>query len=147
MNSKPESIEQHDINFVIREQLLKPAVLFVDDEPGVTGAITRLFRKSSYQIMTANSAEQALLLLNDKLFNVIVSDQRMPGMSGERFLHEAHFIQPQAIKLMYCGNADLVADNQCQRNYPISRFILKPCFDDELVGYINEAVSSSRTEN
>ncbi|MDE2083694.1 MAG: response regulator [Xanthomonadaceae bacterium] len=58
----------------------------VDDEAGIRYALTRLLRKDGYRILTASSGAEALDVLAVNLVQVIISDQRMPGMSGAEFL-------------------------------------------------------------
>jgi serine/threonine-protein kinase len=56
-------------------------ILFVDDEPRITSALKALFRRE-YKVLTANSGQQALQVLEQETVDVLVSDQRMPEMSG-----------------------------------------------------------------
>ena len=119
-------------------------ILFVDDNEGITNMLTRLFRQSQYSITVANSGKQALKMMNEKPFTLIVSDQHMPGMCGELFLEKAHQRQPQAVKAIFSGDYD-----QYQKKHKeniVKYFIPKPCFDDELVDCIEGLVQYSIEE-
>ena len=61
-------------------------LLFVDDEKNILNSIRRLFRTENYNILLANSGSEGLEVLKDHDVSVIISDQRMPGMTGSQFL-------------------------------------------------------------
>ena len=61
-------------------------LLFVDDEKNILNSIRRLFRTENYNILLANSGSEGLEVLKDHEVSVIISDQRMPGMTGSQFL-------------------------------------------------------------
>ena len=121
---------------------MKTSILFVDDDPGVTGALKRLFHKSGFAVSIANSGAQALAMMNHQQYTVIVSDQLMPGMNGTHFLLRAHIKQPEALKIMFSGDIDTMTDNDALHDNDICQFIPKPCFDDELISYINSALQA-----
>jgi len=60
-------------------------LLFVDDEKNILNSIRRLFRTENYNILLANSGSEGLEVLKDHDVSVIISDQRMPGMTGSQF--------------------------------------------------------------
>jgi DNA-binding NtrC family response regulator len=123
---------------------MKASILFVDDNDGVTNSLRRLFRKTEYCTMTASNAQQGLAMVENFRFSVIVSDQRMPGMSGLEFLNKAHVMQPEAIKIIFSGSADVVERHDGERNPVVAEYILKPCFDDELIQHINTLLGGRR---
>jgi response regulator RpfG family c-di-GMP phosphodiesterase len=61
-------------------------ILFVDDEVNILSALQRLLRKEAYRVLTASSGEAGLTLLQKHPVDLVISDQRMPGMSGTEFL-------------------------------------------------------------
>ena len=61
-------------------------LLFVDDEKNIINSIRRLFRTENYNILLADSGSEGLEVLKDHDVSVIISDQRMPGMTGSQFL-------------------------------------------------------------
>lgn len=123
------------------EVLSLPKVLFVDDEPSILRAITRIFMDEDIEVLTATSGEEALKLLKDNGdIAVIVSDQRMPGMTGVEFLERAKEIAPDAIRMVLTGYADIKASIDSINRCGVSRYISKPWKDEELVRTVREAV-------
>jgi len=85
--------------------------LFVDDEPHILAAIQRIFRDRPYRVLTAESAERALALMEEEDVAVLVTDQRMPGMSGIELCEKAAELHPFAIRLMlsaYARTSELI---------------------------------------
>jgi CheY-like chemotaxis protein len=64
------------------------SLLLVDDEPNIRNALKRLFRQGGYNILTAEGAEEALEVLEQNDVNVVISDQRMPGLVGHGALEQ-----------------------------------------------------------
>jgi CheY-like chemotaxis protein len=79
----------------------KLRVLFVDDETDQLELFQRILSK--YDVVTADRAEDAIALLTESQFDVIVSDNSMPGISGAEFLTRAAFIDPRPLRVMHCG--------------------------------------------
>ena len=71
----------------------KSKLLLVDDEPNLTSALVRSLDRSQFEIFTADSAQQGLMILAGNEIDVVVSDERMPGMSGSQFLSEMSMAQ------------------------------------------------------
>lgn len=83
-------------------------VLFVDDEEGNLKAFKATFRRD-WEVFIASSGREALELLEREPMHVIISDQRMPGMSGDEFLAVARERHPEAMRMLLTGYADLEA--------------------------------------
>ena len=116
-------------------------VLFVDDEENILRSIKRLLLEESYEILTANSGEEALKLLKDQQnIGLLVSDQRMPGMQGVDFLKQASEISPDALRILLTGFADVNAAIDAINKGGAYRYISKPWKDDELIQIVREAV-------
>ena len=81
----------------------KRTLLLVDDEPGVRAALTRMLRNEGYRILTAGSGLEALELLAVNPVQVIISDQRMPGMSGTEFLETVRHLYPNTVRIILSG--------------------------------------------
>ena len=75
-------------------------VIFVDDKPAITDALKRALRKEPYEILTANSAAEALAILAEIQVDVVVSDEMMPGMSGSEFLAVVRRRYPDTIRII-----------------------------------------------
>lgn len=121
----------------------KPHVLFVDDEERILNTMRILFRRK-YEVMTANGGEQAVELMRSGKLNVIVSDQRMPGMSGYEVLREARKLQPTAMRILLTGYSDLNAILGSINEGEVFRFINKPWSNDHLMGVVEQAVQASQ---
>src|SRR5690242_16673331 len=83
-------------------------LLIVDDEVDVLESLRHLFHRR-YRVLTATDGASALALLEKEDVHLILSDQRMPGMTGDVFLGEARRRFPDAIRMMFTGYADLQA--------------------------------------
>jgi len=97
-------------------------VLFVDDEENILRSIKRLLLEESYEILTANSGEEALKLLKDQQnIGLLVSDQRMPGMQGVDLLQQASHISPDTLRILLTGYTDIPSAwfyrETCQRTF------------------------------
>ena len=117
-----------------------PAVLFVDDEERVLNALSGLF-DGTYDVATASSGAAALERLKEKRFLVVVSDQRMPGMTGVEFLRQAKALAPNTVRLLLTGYSDLAAIVGSVNDSEVFRFVSKPWQQDELQATLGEAVS------
>ena len=122
---------------------MNESILFVDDDPGITSMLKRLFHRSAYRVNTVNHAAEALALLERDTFNVIVVDQHMPSMDGFTLIDKAHQRQPKAIKMMFSGYLEAHQHYSEQACDNIHQFIQKPCFDEEFIDYIDSAVLAS----
>jgi putative two-component system response regulator len=116
-------------------------VLFVDDDPGILGALKRLFFDSEHTVLFAGGPQEGLTVLKEQECAVVVSDNLMqPGESGIDFLVKVRRLAPDSVRIMMTGFADLEtaldAINRCEAY----RFVVKPWDDRELVQLVDEAV-------
>ncbi|KER09614.1 MAG: hypothetical protein HY22_10190 [[Candidatus Thermochlorobacteriaceae] bacterium GBChlB] len=107
-----------------------PQLLFVDDEPMILQSLSLLFE--DYTVLTATSGEDGLKLLAQHPISVIVSDQRMPKMTGVEFLRQAKEIAPHAIRILMTGYSDLDAVINSVNVGEVFRYINKPWQADKL---------------
>ncbi|NVM79231.1 EAL domain-containing protein (putative c-di-GMP-specific phosphodiesterase class I)/CheY-like chemotaxis protein [Duganella sp. SG902] len=124
-------------------------LLLVDDEPNIVAALKRLLRGDHYQIYTANDGPQGLEVLARQQVDVIVSDQRMPGMLGADFLRKARELAPESIRIMLSGYTELQSVTDAVNEGAIYKFLTKPWDDEQLRGHIAEAfrVKESADDN
>ncbi len=120
-------------------RLQKRQLLLVDDEPNIVSALKRLLRRDGYQIFSATNGQQGLDLLASESIDVIVSDQRMPGMIGADFLRKAKLLYPDTIRIMLSGYTELQSVTDAVNEGAIYKFLTKPWEDDLLRGHIAEA--------
>ncbi|CUI05138.1 ATPase, T2SS/T4P/T4SS family [Massilia antarctica] len=107
-------------------------ILLVDDEPNVLSALRRVFRQENYEIVTSGNPRDALALLKAETFHLIISDFMMPGMDGGELLRQARQIEPDMIRIMLTGHADVNAVVGAVKTGAVYKFILKPWNDDDL---------------
>jgi len=108
-------------------------ILFVDDEANVLKAMRRIFRQENYDLLTAESGPAALKLLEShQPVHVVVSDHRMPGMTGSDLLKQVKAKYPQVIRIMLTGYADTDAVMGAVNEGAVYKFITKPWNDDDL---------------
>jgi response regulator RpfG family c-di-GMP phosphodiesterase len=119
-------------------------ILLVDDEVNITKALRRLLvHVDGYDIYTADSGKRGLELLAEETdIAVIVSDQRMPEMTGVEFLHEARRVAPDAVRILLTGYADIEASIAAINRGAIFRYLTKPWDDDALLQSIREAAKN-----
>ncbi len=115
-------------------------ILFVDDEINVLQSLKRLFLDEEYIVIIANSGQEGLdILKGNPNIGLIVSDQRMPGMTGVDFLTIAKEVLPDALRILLTGYADISAVADAINRGGAYRYITKPWKDDELLQIISEA--------
>lgn len=118
--------------------------LFVDDEQKVLNAISRQF-DDVIEFETALGPDEALAMLdNGERFAVIVSDMRMPGMSGVELLAKFKESSPDTVRMILTGYADLNATIQAVNDGNIFRFLSKPCPQEVLVKAVRDALAQYR---
>jgi len=121
----------------------KARVLFVDDEPRVLTTMRMLFR-AHYEVYFAEGGPQALELLRKQPVDVVVSDQRMPGMSGIELLRAARELNPNAMRILLTGYSDLNAIIGSINEGEIFRFVNKPWSNEDLSTTVARAVTAAR---
>ena len=107
-------------------------LLFVDDEEGVLAAMRRIFSDENYVIITVNSAAKALTIMESEPVNLILSDHRMPGMSGAELLKTVRERWPETIRIMLTGHADINSIMGAVKEGAVYKFITKPWNDEDL---------------
>ncbi len=116
-------------------------ILLVDDEVNITKALRRLLLEfDHYDVYTASSGADALELIKEEPeIGVIISDQRMPEMTGVEFLSKARKELPDAIRILLTGYADIEASIGAINQGAVFRYLTKPWKDDELLQVVAEA--------
>ena len=126
------------------ETKVKPALLFVDDERRVLTSMRAMFRRE-YDVLLANSGYEALEILEKRDdIHVVVSDQRMPGMTGVELLATVKGDYPSSMRILLTGYADLDAVEASINESEVFRYLMKPCPTDELKDAVALAVQAAR---
>jgi HD-like signal output (HDOD) protein/ActR/RegA family two-component response regulator len=118
-------------------------ILFVDDEPMVLDGLRRMLRgmRKEWEMEFAESGPEALRILDNKQFNVIVTDMRMPGMDGYQLLNFVKDRHPQVVRIILSGHSD--REMVLTSIGPIHQFLAKPCDAETLKATVTR-VSSMR---
>jgi FixJ family two-component response regulator len=125
----------------------RPHLLFVDDEQPVLDAIAANLRRS-FEVATATSGAAGLdALRRDPQIAVVVSDMRMPAMTGAVFLTHAREVAPHAVRMLLTGHSDLQSAITAVNQGQLFRFLTKPCQRDELRSAIDSAVEQYRLQH
>jgi signal transduction histidine kinase len=114
-------------------------ILVVDDEPDVVKSVQDLLRLD-HRVLGATRAEDGIKLMQQEDVHVVMSDQRMPGMTGVQFLNQVRGEHPDAVRLLFTGYADIKAVVDAINEGNVYRYITKPWDPDELQTIIREAV-------
>jgi diguanylate cyclase (GGDEF)-like protein len=114
-------------------------LLLVDDEGNVISALKRLLRRENYRVLTAASGEEALALLAEHEVGVILTDQRMPGMTGTELLARARAMHPNTVRMVLSGFTGLESLTEAINRGEIFKFLTKPWEESELLEAIRQA--------
>ncbi len=106
-------------------------ILIVDDEPENLRALERLFRQH-YEVLTANSGALALEVLRENDVALLITDQRMPGMTGIELLTSTVALRPRMVRLILTGYTDVDALVEAINCGQVYRYITKPWSNEEL---------------
>src|SRR5688572_26444770 len=119
------------------------ALLIVDDEPAVLEGLKLLFSSHGYEVLTADEPAGALRLLGsrsqEQAVGVVISDYRMPGMSGIEFLHEVSQRFPDTLRILLTAKSDLVNTRDAVNQGGLYRFLAKPCDHALLLQTVKDA--------
>ncbi|MCP4039607.1 MAG: response regulator [bacterium] len=115
------------------------AVLFVDDEVNILKAIQRLLRNEPWRVLTATDPNEALEIMRRTPAQVVVTDQRMPSMSGVDFLSRVRDQHADVIRMMLTGYTEMNIAVDAINKGEIYRLITKPWNDDELRATLRQA--------
>lgn len=114
-------------------------LLLVDDEENIVASLRRLLRRDGYHLITASSAAEGLLRLAEHDVDVIISDQRMPGMTGVEFLRRAKALYPHTVRMVLSGYTELQSIIDAVNEGAIYKFLTKPWDDQLLREHVAEA--------
>jgi response regulator RpfG family c-di-GMP phosphodiesterase len=113
-------------------------ILLVDDEPEILFSLRGLLR-TEFELHTAESGAEALDVLRRRPIHAIMTDQRMPNMTGVELLRRAKEERPEAVRIVFTGYADIKAVIDAVNQGEIYRYLTKPWDPDELVAVFSQA--------
>src|SRR5260370_42568557 len=111
----------------------KRPILVVDDEADILFSLRGLLRRD-FEVHTAEGGAQALEVLRQHPIHLIMTDQRMPEMTGAELLSRSRGQCPEAIRIIFTGYADLKAVVDAANRGEIYRYLTKPWDPDPLIG-------------
>ncbi len=117
----------------------KGRVLCVDDEPSILRSLQWLLQKD-FEITTALGGEAAMKAVEQRDFDAVLSDQRMPGMTGAQFLSHVKDVSPRSMRLLLTGYSDMPALLSSVNDGEVWQFVSKPWDSAELKGLLRTAV-------
>ncbi|MBT5831739.1 MAG: response regulator, partial [Candidatus Latescibacteria bacterium] len=118
---------------------MNPTVLIVDDEPDILDSLA-LSLEMDYEVLTATNGADGLDLLREHRVALIISDQRMPKMTGVEFLAQAQEVSPDSVRMMLTGFADFDAIIEAVNKGQIYRYISKPWEPADLEIDVRQAI-------
>lgn len=122
-----------------REEQIKREILLVDDEVDILETMTILLEEE-YRILTAERGEQALDLLEGQRVDLIIADQRMPGMTGVDLLARVRALYPEIVRLILTGYTDFDAMLKAINEGRVYRYIIKPWDENDMRVTIRQAL-------
>jgi CheY-like chemotaxis protein len=124
---------------LLQRRARQRTLLLVDDEENILAALKRLLRRDGYHVVTASNGPQGLQRLAEHEVDVILSDQRMPGMTGVEFLRRAKELYPDTVRMVLSGYTELTSITDAINEGSIYKFLTKPWDDERLRVHIEEA--------
>jgi signal transduction histidine kinase len=127
--------------------LMPQTILLVDDEPQILRSLSRVLEENNYELLTASSGVEALEVLKNKAVQVIISDQRMPNMTGSEFLAQVKKTYPKTIRILLSGYADFEAVKEAINEGNIYKYLTKPWQNDTLLNIVEEAFQTYENQS
>ncbi len=126
--------------------LKTPVLLVVDDEPLVLNSLERLF-EDDFDVLKAENGAAAIKLLQAHAVDVLISDQRMPGMTGVELLERAKNVSPATMRILLTGYADLDAARAAVNSGEVFRYLTKPWSNAVLRETVKAGLNAARASS
>ncbi len=120
------------------KSVAKYTLLIVDDEPDVCDSVHDLLRRE-FRVLKAHSGQEGFRLMQDEEVHIIMTDQRMPQVSGVELLTKVKARNPQAVRMLFTGYADLESIIAAINQGHVYQFLKKPWQPEELVEAVRQA--------
>jgi len=119
---------------------MNDVVLLVDDDSNLLRSMARLLRHQPYQLFTARSGKEALLILKSRKVDVVVTDEQMPGMSGGDLLAWIAANQPDVARIVLTGQPTVDGTIRAINEGAVHQYFTKPCNPARLAVAIRKAM-------
>jgi response regulator RpfG family c-di-GMP phosphodiesterase len=117
----------------------RPVLLIVDDEPRILSALARSLRREGYEILTAATPREALQTLDERSVDAVLSDHKMPGMTGDQLLAEVARRCPDAVRMLITGWTHELPEERLEE-LGVAALITKPWDDTKLKATLRRAL-------
>ncbi len=116
-----------------------PTLLLVDDEERILSALRRCLRREGWELLSAESGSEALAILEERGVDAILSDHKMPGMSGLAFLERAATLRPAAVPMLLTGWPGAIPEEALEK-LGVFALLTNPWDDGELKATLRRAL-------
>ena len=123
--------------------LVRPSLLVVDDEARILSALRRTLRREGYEVLTAETPGEALRILDERPVDLVLSDHKMPGMTGVQLLAEVAKRKPDTVRMLITGWTEEIPREELDR-LGIRALITKPWDDARLKQTLRRAVEEGK---
>ena len=120
--------------------VMKHCLLIVDDEPNVCDSVHDLLRRE-FRVLKATSAEEGFLIMQQEEVHIVMTDQRMPRITGVELLSKVKARHPHAIRMLFTGFADLDSIVAAINQGHVFQFLKKPWQPEELIVAVRQAAA------
>jgi DNA-binding NtrC family response regulator len=121
--------------------MIEKKVLIVDDEVNVLNALFRVFRNEPYQALYVQNTKEAMEIMGKHPIQVIISDQKMPEVTGIEFLQKVKDLYPDTVRVILSGHADINLLIDAINKEVVYRFLTKPWNDQEVKSVVRQCMS------
>ncbi|GAA6186182.1 response regulator [Aliiglaciecola sp. NS0011-25] len=122
-------------------------VLCVDDEVNILKSMKRLLHRQNYQLLLAESGAQALEIMQQNKIDLVISDMKMPGMSGAQLLEKVAITEPDCHRILLTGYSDMESTIDAVNKGKIHRYLQKPWNNEEVIQTIEEGLEKVRLKH
>ncbi|RXZ36745.1 response regulator [Oxalobacteraceae bacterium CAVE-383] len=128
-------------------EVIPAVILVVDDEAGILSALKRLFRPAGYTVLTAESGAAGLEILAAEHVDLIISDMRMPGMTGAQFLAQAKASYPDIVRILLTGYSEVSSTVAAINEGGIYHYLPKPWDEHDLLLTVRRALEQQQLKS
>jgi len=118
----------------------KHCLLVVDDEPDVCDSVYDLLRRE-FRVLKANGAQEGFRIMQEEEVHIIMTDQRMPRITGVELLEKVKSRNPQAVRMLFTGYTDLESIIAAINQGHVFQFLKKPWQPEDLLAAVRQAAA------